>query len=93
MVTYIMNKENLSPDEMSNLMNKKSGFLGLSGISNDCRDIQKAASEGNARAQLTVDMFVYQIRKFIGSYAAAMGGVDAVLFTGRYRRKFAGNPF
>ncbi len=81
-VTYIMNKENLTPDEMSNLMNKKSGFLGLSGISNDCRDIQKAASEGNARAQLTVDMFVYQIRKFIGSYAAAMGGVDALLFTG-----------
>ena len=81
-VTYIMNKEGLTPDEMANMMNKKSGFLGLSGISSDCRDIQKAAAEGNERAQLTLDILVYQIKKFIGGYAAAMGGVDAIIFTG-----------
>ncbi len=81
-VTYIMNKEGLTPDEMANMMNKKSGFLGLSGISSDCRDIQKAAAEGNERAKLTLEILVYQIKKFIGGYAAAMGGVDAIIFTG-----------
>lgn len=81
-VTYIANKEGKTPNEMSDLMNKKSGFLGISGVSSDCRDLRKAAAEGNARAQLAIDMFVYQIKKFIGGYAAAMGGVDAVIFTG-----------
>lgn len=81
-VTYIMNKEGLTPDQMSDLMNKKSGFIGISGVSSDCRDVKKAAQEGNARAQLTLDMLVYQIKKFIGAYAAAMNGVDAILFTG-----------
>lgn len=81
-VTYIANKEGKTPDEMSTLMNKKSGFLGISGVSSDCRDLQKAASEGNERARLALDMFVYQIRKFIGGYAAAMGGLDAIAFTG-----------
>ncbi len=81
-VTYIMNKEGLTPDQMSDMMNKKSGFLGLSGVSSDCRDVKQAASEGNERAKLTIEMLVYQIKKFIGSYAAAMGGVDAVIFTG-----------
>ena len=81
-VTYIMNKEGFTPDEMATILNKKSGFLGLSGISSDCRDIQKAANEGNERAKLTLDILVYQIKKFIGGYAAAMGGVDAIIFTG-----------
>lgn len=81
-VTYIMNKENLTADEMSNILNKKSGLLGLSGISSDCRDVKKAAEEGNERAKLTLDILIYQIKKYIGSYAAAMGGVDAVIFTG-----------
>lgn len=81
-VTYIANKEGLSPDEMSDLMNKKSGFLGLSGVSSDCRDIEQAAAEGNYRAQLTLDILVYQIKKIVGGYAAAMGGVDAIIFTG-----------
>ncbi len=81
-VTYIMNKEGFTPDQMSDMMNKKSGFLGLSGVSSDCRDVKKAAAEGNERAKLTIEMLVYQIKKFIGSYAAAMGGVDAVIFTG-----------
>ena len=63
-------------------MNKKSGFLGLSGVSSDCRDLWAAANEGNERAKLTLEIAAYQIKKFIGSYAAAMGGVDAVVFTG-----------
>ena len=81
-VTYLMNKEGLTPDEMSDIMNKKSGFLGVSGVSSDCRDLIAAAGEGNKRAQLALDMLVYQITKFIGSYAAALGGVDAIAFTG-----------
>ena len=81
-VTFIMKKEGLNPDQMSDLMNKKSGFLGISGVSSDCRDLNEAAKNGNERAQLALDMFVYQIKKFIGGYAAAMGGVDAIVFTG-----------
>ena len=81
-VTYIANKEGFTPDQMSDLLNKKSGFLGLSGVSSDCRDVEQAAAQGNERAKLTMDILVYQIKKFIGSYAAAMGGVDAVIFTG-----------
>jgi len=81
-VTYVMSKENITPENMSNLMNKKSGFLGISGISNDCRDLQAAAAEGNERAKLALDMFTYQIKKFVGGYAAAMGGIDAIIFTG-----------
>ena len=81
-VTYVMDKEGLTPEQMSNLMNKKSGFLGISGISSDCRDLENAAAEGNHRAQLALDMFTYQIKKIAGGYAAAMGGVDAIIFTG-----------
>ena len=81
-VTFLMNKEGLTADEMSDIMNKKSGFLGVSGVSSDCRDLIAAAGEGNHRAQLALDMLVYQIKKFIGGYAAAMGGVDAIAFTG-----------
>ncbi len=81
-VTYVANKEGLSADEMSNILNKKSGFLGVSGISSDYRDICDAAEKGNERAILTDDILIYQIKKFVGSYAAAMGGVDAIIFTG-----------
>ncbi|MBC8586387.1 acetate/propionate family kinase [Youxingia wuxianensis] len=81
-ITYLANKENISPDEMSNILNKKSGFLGISGVSSDCRDVTAAAKAGNHRAQLTLDILVYQIKKFIGGYAAGMGGVDAIIFTG-----------
>ena len=81
-VTYIMDKEGLTPKQMSDIMNKKSGVLGVSGVSNDNRDVTKAAEEGNERAKLACDMQVYQIRKFIGSYVAAMDGVDAIVFTG-----------
>ena len=80
-VTYIMDKKNLTPAEMDNYMNKKCGFLGMSGISSDSRDVEKAMEEGNERAQLTYDMLCYQIKKYIGSYSAAMGGLDAIVFT------------
>lgn len=80
-VTYIMDKKNLTPAEMDNYMNKKCGLLGISGISSDSRDVEKALSEGNERAQLTYDMLCYQIKKYIGSYSAAMGGLDAIVFT------------
>lgn len=81
-VTYIAEKENLSPAEQSNLFNKKSGMLGISGVSSDDRDITAAIKAGNERAALARKMQYYQIRKFIGSYAAAMNGVDAIVFTG-----------
>ena len=80
-VTYIMDKKNLTPAEMDNYMNKQCGFLGMSGISSDSRDVEKAMKEGHERSQLTYDMLCYQIKKYIGSYSAAMGGLDAVVFT------------
>ena len=76
-----MNKEGLTPDEMDTLLNKKSGVMGISGVSSDFRDLAKAANEGNERAQLALDMFAYQGKKIIGSFAAAMGGVDVIVFT------------
>lgn len=81
-VTYIMEKHGFSAYEMSNYMNKNSGFLGISGVSSDNRDVIAAAKEGNKRAALATEMLIYQIKKYIGAYAAAMNGVDAVLFTG-----------
>ena len=79
-VTYLMD-EGLSSQEINTLMNKKSGVYGISGISSDFRDLIAAAEEGNERAQLAMDMFTYSVKKFIGAYAAAMGGVDVVVFT------------
>ena len=80
-VTYVMKKTGMTPDEMSDFMNKKCGFAGLSGISSDSRDIEAAILEGNERAYLTATTLAYQIKKYIGSYAAAMNGLDAVVFT------------
>ena len=80
--TYIMEKENLSTAEFSNLMNKKSGLMGVSGVSSDARDIDAAVNEGNARADLARRMFIYRVKKYIGAYAAAMNGVDVLVFTG-----------
>jgi acetate kinase len=82
---YLIEKENMSLQQMSDILNKESGFLGISGISNDMRDLLKAAkSKGGAaaKARLAIDMFAYRIRKYIGAYQAAMGGLDAVVFTG-----------
>ena len=80
-VEFIANKENISVTDTLNMLNKKSGLLGISGASSDMRDVNKAADEGNADARLALDMWAYGIRKYIGSYAAAMGGVDAIIFT------------
>ncbi|MCR5635685.1 MAG: acetate kinase [Clostridiales bacterium] len=80
-VTYMAQIDNISPDEMSQMLNKKSGLLGISGVSSDDRDVTKAALEGNKRAQLAHDMLRYQIAKFIGGYYVALGGCDAILFT------------
>ncbi len=80
-VTYLMEKLNMSPHEMSEFLNKKSGVLGITGISSDMRDVEAAANEGNERAVLALKMYAYRVKKYIGSYAAAMGGVDAVVFT------------
>ncbi|MBM7854406.1 acetate kinase [Desulfohalotomaculum tongense] len=81
-VPFIMEKENLSIEEVSSLMNKKSGVLGVSGISSDFRDLEKAEAEGNKRAELALNMFIYSVKKWIGAFSAAMGGLDAVVFTG-----------
>ncbi len=80
-VTYIMDKLNLKPQEMADFLNKKSGVLGITGISSDMRDIEEAAKNGNERAQLALRMYNYRIKKYIGSYAAAMGGVDVIVWT------------
>lgn len=81
-VTYIMNKKGFTPDQMSDYMNKKSGLLGVSGVSSDNRDLGAAAADGNERAQLAGEMLQYQTKKYVGAYAAVMNGVDAILFTG-----------
>ncbi len=80
-VTFIMKKENLSPDEMDTFMNKKCGFLGVSGVSSDSRDIEEGIKNGNERCALAADILAYQVKKNIGAYAAAMNGLDAVVFT------------
>ncbi|AKL95518.1 acetate kinase AckA [Clostridium aceticum] len=80
-IDYWMNKENLTIAEATNAMNKKSGVLGVSGISSDFRDIEEAAEKGNERAQLALDLYYQRVKKYIGAYAAEMGGVDAVVFT------------
>ena len=81
-VTFIMDKHNISPKEMDKIMNKESGVYGISGVASDDREVKKAAKEGNERAKLARDMQWYQIRKYIGSYVAAMDGVDGIVFTG-----------
>lgn len=81
-VPFIMEKEGLSLDEISNYLNKKCGVYGVSGVSSDFRDLEEEAINGNPRAQLALQIFAYQAKKFIGSYAAAMNGLDAIVFTG-----------
>ena len=78
---YLMGRYNYDIKEMLNILNKKSGVLGISGVSSDFRDLEKAADEGNERAQLALDKFIYEVKKYIGAYATVMGGVDAILFT------------
>jgi acetate kinase len=77
----MMKKENMNADQVDSYLNKKSGVLGVSGVSSDFRDIEEAANAGNERAALALDMFAYRVLKFVGSYVAAMGGVDVIVFT------------
>ena len=79
---YLARQLGASPEQIDNLINKKSGLLGVSGVSSDMRDVETAAKQGNERARLAFEIFCYRIKKYIGAYAAAMGGVDAVVFTG-----------
>ena len=81
-VTFLMKKENLTTEQMDKILNKQSGKLGISGVSFDDRDIEVAAEEGNARAKLAIDVFVYQVVGYIGRFAAQMNGVDAITFAG-----------
>ncbi len=80
-IPYLMKKEGMSPDQVDNYLNKKSGVLGISGISSDFRDIEQAANDGNERASLALEVFAHKVRKYIGGYVAVMGGVDAIVFT------------
>lgn len=79
---YIAEKKDLSIQETNNLINKESGVQGISGISSDMRDLENAAEEGNNRAQLALDMFAYRVKRFVGSYAAVLKGIDLIIFTG-----------
>ncbi|MCT4565044.1 MAG: acetate kinase [Maledivibacter sp.] len=90
-VTFIMEKEGLDINGMNNLLNKKSGVLGISGVSSDFRDIEGAAADGNERAQLALDKFNSRVKKYIAGYAAVMGGVDAVVFTAGLGENSASN--
>lgn len=80
-VTYMMEKLGMQPQEMADYLNKQSGVLGISGVSSDMREVEAAASAGNKRARLALDMYTYRIKKYIGAYAAAMGGVDIIVWT------------
>ena len=80
-ISYIAKKDDITASAVDNILNKKSGVLGVSGISSDFRDLESAANEGNERAKLALDIFIYNVRKYIGTYASVMGGVDAIVFT------------
>ena len=80
-IPFLMKKTDMTVDQINDYLNKKSGVLGISGVSSDFRDIEEAFHEGNERAGLALDIFAYKVRKYIGSYAAAMGGVDVIVFT------------
>lgn len=90
-LTFLMEKEDLTSQEINNIMNKESGVLGISGVSNDFRDIEDAAQKGNKRAKLALDIFNYRVRTTIGAYAAAMNGVDAIVFTAGLGENSANN--
>lgn len=80
-VSFLVKELNVSVEEVSDILNKKSGVLGISGVSSDFRDIEDAAAEGNKRAQLALDLFNYKVKQYVGAYAATLGGVDCIVFT------------
>lgn len=81
-LTYIMRKEEIGISTANTLINKHSGMLGITGVSSDMREIESASTEGNKRATLGLDMYNYRVKKYIGAYSAAMGGLDILIFTG-----------
>lgn len=81
-ISFLMEKENLTINEMNDMLNKKSGILGVSGVSSDFRDVEAAAAEGHERSQLALDIFRRRVKRYVASYAAVMGGLDAIVFTG-----------
>lgn len=89
-LTYLMNKHHLTAEQLQTLINKESGVLGVSGVSNDMREIEAAIAEGNERARLALDMYMLRITKYLGAYAAEMGGVDIIVFTGGVGENQAG---
>ncbi len=82
LLLYLLREQNMTPEQLDDLLNKQSGLLGISGVGSDMRDLEKAASEGNTQAALALDLFAYRARKYLGAYAAALGGLDAIAFTG-----------
>lgn len=81
-VFYLMDKENMDKERINKVLNKKSGMLGVSGVSSDMRDIEEAADQGNEKAKAALELYSYRVKKYIGAYAAAMGGLDMIVFTG-----------
>jgi acetate kinase len=81
-IIYLMEENKYTPQEISSILNSKSGLLGISGVSSDMRDIVEKIEEGNERAALAVDMFQYRVKKYIGAYVAALNGLDVLVFTG-----------
>jgi acetate kinase len=81
-LVYLARELHAKAEEIDDIINKKGGLLGVTGLSSDMRDVEQAASEGNPRAKLALEIFCYRIKKYIGAYAAAMGGLDAIVFTG-----------
>ena len=90
---YIADKEKMAPADIEKMLNKKSGLLGISGISSDCRDVEEAAAKGDIRASLALNCLCYGIKKIVGSYAAALGGVDLIIFTGGIGENSASTRF
>ncbi len=82
LLVYLMREQKMTPEQLDDLLNKQSGLLGVSGVGSDVRDLEKAAGEENAQAELALSLFAYRVRKYLGAYAAALGGLDAVAFTG-----------
>ena len=80
-IPFLMEKENMTAQQIDDYLNRRSGILGISGLSSDFRDLESAANRGDDRSQLAIDVFAYKVKKYIGGYVAAMGGVDAIVFT------------
>ena len=80
-IPFLMEKENMTGPQIDDYLNRRSGILGISGLSSDFRDLESAANHGDERSQLAIDLFAYKVKKYIGGYVAAMGGVDAIVFT------------